>query len=1113
MRAKHLTFIYLVACLVGLFGATGGMASENRCPAPVAQIVSAEGRVESSPSGSKAWRRARAGNSLCAGHSVRTGRNGRAAIWLTREQTMVRLDISSAVTFNSPSRSRSVFEVIKGAAYLFSRTPKQLDVKTPHINGGIEGTEFLLHVDAATDRSFVQVFEGLVSATGRIADNTVTAANTVYVARGETIAASRVEGPRKLSNTNESDVRLWRGLVDPLEGIQWTLYYPTILTGPSDITRSLESGDVQKAKALIASQSATDETVALGLLIDIVQSRTASQRDRNLVEAQRASTQFPTSEAVSLALGYALQSLGRVEQALTQTERFATTANRTVFTTMRHAELALINGDPKVARKLATQALSANEQAARAQTILGYVALDALALKDAQAAFTKAIDLDSFDPAPRFGLGLTKIRRGNETEGRQDLEYAVTLDPNVSLYRSYLGRSYFEEKRSDKARSQYALAKERDPQDPTPWFYEAIQEFIENQPIKALESLNKSIERNDNRAVYRNKAALSDDMAVRGSVLSGIYRTLGLEEFGIPEASRAVTAAPADHAGHRFLADLYADQPRQDYARASEILQAQLLQLLTLDPVRPQLAETDLTFLGGAGFNGTSFNEYTTAFETNGHRLTVAGLGGNYGTRANEVLFSGLQGKVAYNISQFHYETDGVRDNNDVRHDVVSAFVQGEVSPRVRLQAEFRYRNTNQGDLSQNFEPDDFSTTNRTTIESFSGRIGGRFDLNKSNTLIANFGYRDIGTVVAGSVPSFLDFDIHTGIKGYQLQAQHLFTSSRLRIVSGLDFHEDDLRFTSALDISPVFGGVCPPFVASCLTTSIDNNDRRKISVYSYMDISLMPDTSVTLGVSHDDFNPSIVGFDQIQPKFGIRHQVGDDILLRLAYTQSAGTDPETPLSLQPSQIAGFAQFFDDGISATNEHISSAIDFLGTDLIRAQTQISWRESKIRVSNLAQTTFVLADYELFESSSVLSITPTSSLHGTVNVAYSRVQLGGSFIAPSAPNVPELIETFSLPMKLSYFAPWGTAFTVTGTYVRQDLDIAPFSTITSTSEDFVTFDLDVRHRLAAGRGEISVGIKNIFGANFRYQDLSTLLGDTSNSAFVDETLFTLSGTLRF
>ena len=55
---------------------------------------------------------------------------------------------------------------------------------------------------------------------------------------------------------------------------------------------------------------------------------------------------------------------------------------------------------------------------------------------------------------------------------------------------------------------QFAIAKELDPNDPTPWFYDAIRLQTENRPVEALRNIERSIELNDNRAVYRSRLLL-----------------------------------------------------------------------------------------------------------------------------------------------------------------------------------------------------------------------------------------------------------------------------------------------------------------------------------------------------------------------------------------------------------------------------------------------------------------------------------------------------------------------------------------------------------------------------------------------------------------------------
>ena len=105
----------------------------------------------------------------------------------------------------------------------------------------------------------------------------------------------------------------------------------------------------------------------------------------------------------------------------------------------------------------------------------------------------------------------------------------MILDPNNSLVRSYMGKAYYEEKRDKLAASQLAIAKELDPNDPTPWFYDAIRKQTVNQPVDALGDLQKSAELNDNRAVYRSEFLLDDDAATRNASASAVYDDLGFE--------------------------------------------------------------------------------------------------------------------------------------------------------------------------------------------------------------------------------------------------------------------------------------------------------------------------------------------------------------------------------------------------------------------------------------------------------------------------------------------------------------------------------------------------------------------------------------------------------
>jgi hypothetical protein len=141
--------------------------------------------------------------------------------------------------------------------------------------------------------------------------------------------------------------------------------------------------------------------------------------------------------------------------------------------------------------------------------------------------------------------------------------------------------------------------------------------------VEALHDLQKAIDLNDSRAVYRSKLLLDQDLAARSASLGRIYRDLGFEQLGLVEGWKSVNTAPADYSGHRLLADSYSALPRHDIARVSELLQSQLLQPINITPVQPSLAESNLLILEGAGPSAPAFNEFTPLFTRNRLSLQI----------------------------------------------------------------------------------------------------------------------------------------------------------------------------------------------------------------------------------------------------------------------------------------------------------------------------------------------------------------------------------------------------------------------------------------------------------------------------------------------------------
>ena len=369
----------------------------------------------------------------------------------------------------------------------------------------------------------------------------------------------------------------------------------------------------------------------------------------------------------------------------------------------------------------------------------------AIDIGKAKQAFSRAIALNSADPQARFGLGLATIRGGALERGRGEIELAVGLDPDDSLLRSYLGKAYFDERITNPltyfrelvsnfpnqentlAAEQFAIAKRLDPLDPTPWLYDAIRKQSENRPVEALRDIEKSIELNDNRAVYRSRELLDQDRASRGASLARIYNDLGFEQLGINEATRSLSLDPSNAAAHRFLSDIYLTQPRREIARASELLQAQLLQDININPVQPSLSETGLGIGTAGGPARPGFNEFTPLFERNQAQLNTTGVVGNQGTYGDEAVVSGIYDKISLSAGQFHFQSDGFRENFDVRHDIYDVFAQAALTPELNVQTELRSRTSREGDLQLNFNPNRFNEDRDRHVTQNTARAGVRY--------------------------------------------------------------------------------------------------------------------------------------------------------------------------------------------------------------------------------------------------------------------------------------------------------------------------------------------------------------------------------------------------
>ncbi|WP_394752026.1 tetratricopeptide repeat protein [Crenothrix sp.] len=1120
MYKKIIHYVFLVILLNPCY-----LQAKPLCDQWFAKIVSVQGQVDVKYYTQPDWELAHQNGSLCFGDSIRTGKYGRVVLKFTNE-ALTTLDQSSTLILPDPKReSTSWFiDLIEGRGFFRSRHNQELDIHTPFLNAVHKGTEFLVTVN--NDKTTVSVFDGSVSAENK--------AGHILATQGFSAEAERNQPPKIRALT-----------VTPENAVQWALYYPPIADYQSQKLSSVEpqlqpaltayqQGNLSTALALLnnlpeSQRDANTSTFTASLLLTVGRLDEAqphinqalklepnnstamglqaiiavaqNQHELALQQAQKAVAINPKSEVAQIALSYAYQSQFKVEEALKSAQIAAALAPNNALAWARLSELQLSVCDRDAALESAQKAQTLNPDLARIHTIKGFAELADNNINNGKQAFTQAISIDSSDPIAYLGLGLAKIRQGQLEEGKSDLEIAVNLDPNNSILRSYLGKSFYELKNKEFAGKEFDIAKTVDNKDPTPWFYDAILKQTTNRPVEALHDMQKAIELNDNRGVYRSKLLLDEDKAVRSASLGRIYKELGFDDVARQQATISLTVDPSNYSAHRLLADSYLYRPRQEIARASEILQAQLLQPLNYNPIQPQLAYTDLNIPKSSGFADTSFNEYSRLFEGNQHRLTATGLYGSNDTRADEAVLSGIHNKFAYSLGQMHYQTDGFRSNADLKHNLYNVFGQYEFSPQLSMQAEYRYRDTEQGDIQMTGSATNSDKNFRRNLQQSTYRLGAKYSPAQHSDLLFSYIYADRHEDVKGlELTTF--YNGNANHHGYQFEAQYLYHSERFNsVIGGGSYQSNNNR---------LFNAFIPQFNRFISTINDKDYENNQNFGYIYTHINLLKNIVATTGLSYDNYLDDLENanftISQLSPKLGLQWQINKALTLRIAGFQTVKAPIVINQLIQPMQVAGFNQFFDDPNGTRATQYGVGVDMHPTNNFYMGAEAYKRDLNVPSIDTTKKSAVFSKQEQELYRLYFNWLPH------VNWQLNSEMRFESFRGQKQHNDYQSVESGYIPLNVRYFNTSGFFADVTGQFVHQSV-LGGAQNLESFKSNFILLDAAVGYRFPKQYGMISLEAKNLLDKNFKYRDRSYQMNEYRASDLIPERLLFARLTLNF
>jgi tetratricopeptide (TPR) repeat protein len=998
---------FVIALVAVLWIGQVAHAQSERASKVVAAPYSVEGSVSFRRSGEMDWKEVRLGTSFRVGDTVRTGADGAVAFKFV-DGTLVRLGRLSAITFSDVRPTGvPIIKQSEGRSFFFSRGAKnEPEIKTPTVNAAIYGTELV--VDVTKNETTIDVLHGAVKASNET--------GSLNLAIGERVRA-RKGAPLERSV-----------LVRPADAVQWMIRFPFIVA-PEDLLANNDSECQRECRA--ATERIIERTRSNQTMLASVGKETPAFRDsargkilqaialwrvgdaaaaravldtlptaglaahssalHQVLRGYDAIVSGRTSDAVKrcesltssgvkllnagLLCSYVAQASGDPEKALETIQSVGKEYSAVPELMDREAELLLSNDNPKQAKKVLAKRNETFGATATSATLAGFAALERKEYEDAAAHFDSAVRMDSAESLPYLGQALLKAKDRDYAGAKTLLSQAIQLDPSSAVYRSYLGKLFFEDENTPKSLEEFEAAIALDPNDPSPYLYRSYARVADNDPIRALEDVERSIDLNDGRAVYRSSLLLDRDTAVRSAGLSRVFTELGFGDAARIEAIKSLSEDYGNFSAHRLLGDSY-----------SSILDAEAN--LSERRIADLMAPLSFNLFNSIG-EQPSFGDYNAMFDKKetrqGARLE---WNSNRDQIGGEFVASGKGEDWGYLASYQPYYMSGSHHRAFSGANTFRGALQYEptVDDRFILDGTFTMTDV-EGNRNEEYSEDVHIGTLRLGYNKRlapSWRWLTQAEIGRDRDLLSFATSREVQASVAGedqTVPTAIDLleATRNRIQRNGVSSQLLYQSKYLDSVAGVEALYVD---TSRRENSTVLGFSDDPSIplegdlrsssAGSLTTG---------QAYEYLSLKIPRKANLTLGVAATSVQQDLTEVPPfkngenletaITPKVGLVLTPTKWLTTRAAYFESLSRKPvlEDLTSLEPTLVGGINQRFNDLSGAYSRNLGVGVDVKDSNTFYAGAQYTHRNIRESFGNVS-------DLTEFDGGSIASLEPVS-----------------------------------------------------------------------------------------------------------------------------------------
>jgi tetratricopeptide (TPR) repeat protein len=854
---------------------------------------------------------------------------------------------------------------------------------------------------------------------------------------------------------------------------------------------SMLVGKIDQAKALLSDGriNRMDSVIARSLLAQIY--LVQNDKDRALKEAAEAHEINKNSPIANMTSALVEISYFDLPQAMEFLEESIEADPRFIEAYVYLARLCLGDDHLDKAWEIIGKALELSKTDSEVLSLAGFIRLGYRDYDRACKLFEEAVKDNPSFGEPHIGLANIAFRNRNFSLGVTEMLTATLLEPRVSLYQCSLGKALYQTKAFNKALEVYDYAKTLDPHDPTPYLYKGIALTDLYRPGEAIQEINKSIELNDNTAVFRSRLMLDRDLAVRNANLATSYNQLGLNSWAYSKAVTAVKNDPLNASARLLLSSAYLSTNQRVGAAGSE-----LLQYILLAPANEN------TF---AQSPAGDFIDYTQMFEMPYVRYEAeAGVGtyADHHALYQDYSLNFLAGLPGLAVDAYgEYMCDpGFRKIND-GEESISGLIDGKFDPTIKDSFYVNYSNghDNLGDTSNG---NDFTYRNDPLLRSSS------YD----NTAQGGYVHRFSPSAVFISYFHWDDFKFQNWDAAYPYQPNYYPVPILYKSYLNETWDTNNLQLQQQLKLGDhtliagfhYINGAINIYSSYSYWFEYENHlnyldtfryfsnppDRDTAGyIHDYWRVS--PELLVELGLSGDVTRSSrydwgyggSVASTTFNPLVGLNYEVDKSNTLRFAYQSYVVEGPYLNSSnISPSEVAGFP-------SQLNAESGSKVQELGFFWESQWNPLTYTVlelSAYRVDDPEFSQYLYLDddrTEHFEGSLTLNRLLTQS----IGLAAS---LGGKYVHLNEPDLGLWGDFYEIDgsIGLSWVHPSGWFASIADAVLDQNLNDLNGSLARkqeALGDPFNVVNIAIGKHFADKRGFASLGVSNLFNQHFFFE----------------------------